>query len=396
MTIPMSRNVLEAECTRCGCCVSICPESCISLSLDGYPVIGEGCTSCGLCAEICPGKISPGREVLCQDSHSAYVGHYKNAYTGYSRDAAIRERATSGGVVTSLLVCLLEKKVIDGALVVTFDEKEPWKTRYILATSKNEIIDSAQTKYQVTPLNVQLNQVECNKLAVVGLPCVIQGLRRIQEKSKVGEKIAVLIGLFCWVNMEREATEFLLRKLHVDRSDVKSIEYRSGDYLGGFKVVSKNGDVTFLGKECYNILPFLFAPDRCLYCPDFTNEMADISVGDAKFLKSEKGHTFIITRSEKGEEILKNCRESIHTESSTVEEIVWSESSALFFKRGAYKRKNIEYKESSVLHIPLRNRLFELLFVTVHKNRKFFQNLVSVMPLSFFRVLSQLITRERS
>lgn len=398
----MLESVVERElCTRCGCCVGVCPQECISL--DEYPVRGEACITCGLCAAICAGTgidLRKTADNLFTGLYNEDVGRFTATYTGYSTDDTIREKATSGGVVTSLLTCLLEEGYIDGALVVSFDE-EPWKTKYVLATTKEDIIKSAQTKYQVTPLDVPLKDVNLEKIAVVGLPCVIHGFRNIQEHTNIGQK-AVLIGLFCWVNMEREATEFLLNLLNVSPDNVESIEYRSGDYLGEFKVHLKDGSSKFLEKECYNVLPLLFAPKRCVYCPDFTNELADISVGDAKFLQSEKGHTFIITRSERGEELLKTCvdKKYIRTEKCNIEEIIWSESSSLLFKKGAYKRiqnKGIKsFYGEATYKIPLRNRMFELIFMIVHRNRKFFTQLFRIMPLSFFRVISQWITKERS
>jgi len=403
MTTPMLESVVNQElCTRCGCCAAVCPQNCISI--DTHAVRGQSCITCGLCTKVCSGTGTDLRktaENLFKGLYNEYVGQYIATYTGYSTDEAIREKATSGGVVTSLLVCLLEEGVIDGAVVVSFDE-EPWKTTYKIATTKEEIIESAQTKYQVTPLDVSLKDCNLRKIAVVGLPCVIQGLRKIQSHSAIGEKIAVLIGLFCWVNMEREATEFLLNRLNVTTEEVQSIEYRSGDYLGGFKVHLKDGSVKFLEKECYNVLPLLFAPERCVYCPDFTNELADISVGDAKSIQSEKGHTFVVTRSERGEELLKKCvdKKYIRTDTCDIEEIIQSESSSLLFKKGAYRRiqkkkKGIEFYGEEY-RMPLKNQLFELVFMIVHKNRKFFKPLFRIMPLSIFKIVSQWVTKERS
>jgi len=402
MMTPMSER--SEFCTRCGCCAYVCPQGCIQVQSDGYPVRGEGCTECGLCEKVCPGTgvdlRKAAENLFVEGEYNRYIGMFRKTYTGCATDDLIREKATSGGVCTSLLVYLLEKGEIDGALVVSMDKEKPWKTTYVVATSKEEIVQSAQTKYQVTPLNVRLEALPLEKIAVVGLPCVIQGLRKIQEHSPPGRKIKLLIGLFCWVNMEREATEFLLHKLKSNLHDVERIEYRSGDYLGGFKIQLKNGKVKFLEKECYNMLPFLFAAERCLYCTDFTNELADISMGDAKFLKSKKGHTIVITRSEIGEKMLKDCEQSgyIHTGLCNVDTIIHSESSALLFKKGAYQRMQkrgiTHYGEK--YEIPLKNRVFALIFRGVHRNRTFFKKLLSIMPLSFFKVISRLITRERS
>lgn len=394
MTQPISdpKKVCNPElCMRCGCCFSVCPQNCINP--EKY-TIGEECIECGLCTDVCPGHGAQleqkGEELFSDVYYNKYVGRYKQVYTGYSVDDVIRSKGTSGGVVTTLLQCLLKKGVIDGAAVVSFDG--PWKTTYTVATSVDDIINSAQTKYQLTPFHVLLHRLNLERIAVVGVPCVIQGLRNIQ-KTKIGKKITLLIGLFCWVNMEREATQFLLDKL--DITNVKKIEYRSGDYLGGFKAVQKNGKTKYLGKECYNVLPLLFSPTQCLYCADFTNELADISMGDAKSMHSKKGRTFVIVRSETGENMLKKCSHVLNLEKSSIHDIIESEKSSLLFKKGAYKRiGNINCGEN--YEIPVKNRLYELIFMIIHDHRTFFKKVFKKMPLPIFTFISKLITKRRS
>ncbi|MBU6997460.1 MAG: Coenzyme F420 hydrogenase/dehydrogenase, beta subunit C-terminal domain [Theionarchaea archaeon] len=386
-------------CTRCGCCISICPQECITITT--HAEIDDSCTQCGLCREVCPGEGTDlkeeGRKLFEGSCYNQYVGWINHAYTGYSFSDAVRKRGTSGGVVTSLLICLLEKGMIDGALVVGFDPEKPWKTVYQVATCAEDILESAQTKYQVTPLTQRIFSLPLERIAVVGLPCVIQGLRKVQA-LKQGEKIRLLIGLFCWVNMEREATEFLLDMLKVSPEEVASLEYRGGDYLGGFRVTKKDGEVITLDKECYNVLPFLFAPERCVCCSDFTNELADISMGDAKFMHSQKGHTFVITRSQEGETMLKACLDHVSIDEHDIEDIIWSESSSLFFKKRGHRRllREPSVHSEEEIDIPVKNRLFEFGFTLIHKNRNFFRSLFKAMPVELFKLVSRVITRERS
>jgi pyruvate ferredoxin oxidoreductase delta subunit len=45
------------KCTKCGTCVMICPEGCISESEDEFFTPDETyCKGCGLCAEECPSE----------------------------------------------------------------------------------------------------------------------------------------------------------------------------------------------------------------------------------------------------------------------------------------------------------------------------------------------------
>jgi pyruvate ferredoxin oxidoreductase delta subunit len=49
------RPVVDSEkCSKCGLCLLICPEGCISTNDDNPMVDYDYCKGCGLCAEECP------------------------------------------------------------------------------------------------------------------------------------------------------------------------------------------------------------------------------------------------------------------------------------------------------------------------------------------------------
>lgn len=51
-----------------------------------------------------------------------YIGRYIGLHTGYSLDDAIRYHSASGGMVSQFLIYLLEKNIIDGALVTGYGD----------------------------------------------------------------------------------------------------------------------------------------------------------------------------------------------------------------------------------------------------------------------------------
>jgi formate hydrogenlyase subunit 6/NADH:ubiquinone oxidoreductase subunit I len=49
-------RLIEGECTGCGICADLCPESAIQMTLDmGYPAPVPGkCVGCMICPQQCP------------------------------------------------------------------------------------------------------------------------------------------------------------------------------------------------------------------------------------------------------------------------------------------------------------------------------------------------------
>ncbi len=54
------------------------------------------------------------------------IGNYRSVCIGYSAVPEMRRRGASGGVITQTLLYLLEKGLIDGAVVVQQGRPKPW------------------------------------------------------------------------------------------------------------------------------------------------------------------------------------------------------------------------------------------------------------------------------
>jgi len=298
-------------CHSCGICVSICPTKSIFI-INGLPKLIKECKRCGMCFSSCPGiefrYPDFNRWIFGSTEVDNEIGHYHSIFVGHATEEVVRKGGSSGGVVTALLLGLLRRREITGAIITTMDKEKPWLARVKIATCEEEIIAASQSKYTIVSVNeilACLNAQEGN-FALVGLPCHIHGIRKLEKTGWENiKKIKYLIGIFCGFNMRREATDFLIRKLKVKYEDIESLEYRGGDWPGGFLLKTKDGRKYFIEKHIYNYLNLMFVPKRCLICPDFTNEFADLSVGDAwdKSLGS-LGWSTIIVRTKRGAELM--------------------------------------------------------------------------------------------
>ncbi len=78
-------------------------------------------------------------------------GTYKEVMALKAKDAKITGVAQDGGVVTALLCYALDKGIIDGALLAGKSDI-PWMPKPVIATTKEEIIACAGTKYTINPV----------------------------------------------------------------------------------------------------------------------------------------------------------------------------------------------------------------------------------------------------
>lgn len=243
-------------------------------------------------------------------------------------------------MVTALLTHLLEEGQIKGAVAVTMSEERPWRCQASLLTTSEEVKGAAQSRYSLVSLDALLGQArrEEGPFAVVGLPCHVHGLRRLQRLGSFRDKFPLVIGLFCGFNLRPAATEYLIRKLGFDKDEVTHLEYRGGNWPGGFLVQGRDGRQRLLPKSWYSYVNLMYVPRRCLTCPDLTNELADISVGDMWLEEYAGGWSTVIARSPRGEDVLKEAalRSAITIDEISRDHILRSHGHLLAYKKEGY------------------------------------------------------------
>lgn len=299
----LARIVNEGLCHRCGSCVGICPTKVLAVDGEDYPRIKNlsACTDCDLCVRVCPG------DEFDVASHStakfgtpgdlrATHGQFDEGVLAYAKDPRIREGSTSGGLVTGLLLHLLERGHIDGAVVIASDEEQIWKGKPIVARTARELLGAMKSKYAISPTNAVLSEVRevAGRYAVVGLPCQIHGVLKAMELDRrVKERVVLTVGLFCHAAIEHEAFGVIWNSLPDDiRKRARRYISRVGKHPGTPHVELDDGTLypVYFGDrsrgyrpssiEMINIVYRLFTPARCMTCFDASAEFADISVGD--------------------------------------------------------------------------------------------------------------------
>jgi len=321
-------NVLKKDlCTGCGTCESLCPYNAIIMIRSNrgiyIPKIDKNkCKICEKCYIICPGhslNFDSIRKKIFPSTNQFYsFGSFSNCFVGYSNNKKIRYHSSSGGVLTQMLIFLLENKRVDGILVTKMSNKNPLEPESFIARNKEDLIQASGSKYCPVPANRALSEIinseNEEKFAIVGLPCHIHGIRKSEfVNKKLKNKILLHIGLFCSINVSFYGTEFFLKRKGIKKGDVKKITYRGNGWPGGMKIELKNGKEFFYSKNEYYDTKFgSFMPWRCGLCCDATSELADISFGDAwlpEYKEDKLGTSIVISRNREVEKILKTMQE---------------------------------------------------------------------------------------
>ncbi len=304
-------------CGECGGCVSFCSADeikAIEMSESGPPRYynKDNCLHCGICYLVCPQTHVLDIELNKRFNYKVSIGNCEKVTSSQATSEEIRKNATDGGVITGILTYLLDKNLINGAIVSR--REGPFNRVPFFATSKEELIEAAGSHYDLShgvvglekynsfvPTITKLKKVvssDMMSIAVVGTPCQIMSIRKMQELSILPAHIVkYTLGLFCNLNFAfgAEARKKLEERFDFSFDDVEKLNIKEN-----LIIQLNNGKTKYIDfKDIHE-----FARPACFACRDFSNVYADISFGG---LGSKDGYTTAIIRTKAGEEIYNNA-----------------------------------------------------------------------------------------
>ena len=211
----------------------------------------------------------------------------------YSAKSSIEGQ--DGGVATALLVSGMEKGMFDAAIVVK--RTDGYWAEAVIAENVDEIMEAKGTKYMRVPIMSKLEELIAKgkrKIALVGTACQVRAARRIQQilLQEYADLELTIVGLFCFECFEyKKLKEETAKLLDVDLDRAEKTRIHKGKYI--VRVDGKDYSVKV--EELSNAVE-----PRCFFCPDFTAEYSDISVGA---VGSDEGYSTVIVRSDVGKKL---------------------------------------------------------------------------------------------
>jgi coenzyme F420 hydrogenase subunit beta len=319
-----NRVIRSGLCTHCGTCTALSQGQLVMQETSNGPLPTPTTDSVKLPDDVlaaCPGLQidypALNESVFGQVPENWLIGNYQQSYIGYSEVSAVRRNGASGGVITQVLVYLLENGLIDGAVVVRQGQPRPYEAQAIIAQTVHDLLAASQSVYAPVPVNVILEEVAHfdGRLAYVGLPDQVASLRQLQALGHPAAcKIEYVIGPYVGTNMYFEAIHSYLRSNRVyDVDQIEVLRYREGEWPGYLYIKLRDGREFKAEKFYYNYLIPFYITNGTLYAVDFTNELTDISVGDAwspRYESRGQGFSVVISRTDKAETLLHAMHEA--------------------------------------------------------------------------------------
>lgn len=308
--------------------------------------------------KVCPGKgynIKQASDKLFSKGarYSIDLGYINNQFVISSLSDRVLQNASSSGIMTQIILYILEKKIVDYVVVTKFVYSERGiRTHTFFSNSIEEILEAQGSKY--CPVNMdsfvkELDVYKHKKFAFVGTPCQIAAIREIQQlDNEVNKNLVLTIGTFCGGFKNYNHIKKLALRNGVDDKNAEYFRFRGGGQPGSLLLKDIHGNSynvdypKYTGQTGYSKLL------RCHLCVDATAELADFACGDAwldKYLDDKNPWSIVLCRNQPASFIIKEMEveNKIVIRKISDEEIRKSQRENLKSKKHRYISRNKVY-----------------------------------------------------
>ncbi len=212
-----------------------------------------------------------------------------------------RDGAQWTGITTRIAERLLETGAVDAVLAMAPDPDDNWKPVPVLVTSADGMKHCRGMRMGYAPLLALLEPARAKgykRLAVIGIPCQIYALRSLE--AKLGFERLYVVGTPCSDNTTTANFHQFLELLSDDPATITYLEFRADYHVELRFTDGRVKEIPFLQLPISKLPPDFF-PMTCRTCVDYTNVLADITVG----YMAGQGEQWLLVRNERGEELLK-------------------------------------------------------------------------------------------
>lgn len=213
------------------------------------------------------------------------------------------------GITTRIAARLLETGAVDAILTMAPDAQDRWKPVPVLVTRAEDMATVRGMRMGYAPLLALLEPARAagyRRLGIIGIPCQIYALRALE--AELGFDRLYVIGTPCSDNTTTENFHIFLDLLDADPASITYLEFRADFQVELRYADGRKREIPFLQLPISKLPPDFF-PLTCRSCVDYTNVLADITVG----YMGGQGQQWLIIRNERGEELLSLLGDEVET-----------------------------------------------------------------------------------
>ena len=283
---PLAAPAPRGLCTDCGVSRSRTPQACgtaCQFIKPDYPALET--------------RVH-GRARDPQRPDEAFFGPFQAMYRASLKTPIAGAQWT--GITTRIAEKLLDAGAVDAVLTMAPDAHDKWKPVPVIVTKAEGMAAVRGMRMGYAPLLALLEPARAaghKRIAIIGIPCQVHALRALE--ATLGFDRITVIGTPCSDNTTTANFHEFLALLSDDPASITYLEFRADYHVELRFADGSHKAIPFLMLPLSNLRPDFF-PLTCRTCVDYTNSLADLTVG----YMAGSGEQWLVVRNDRGAELV--------------------------------------------------------------------------------------------
>ncbi len=239
----------------------------------------------------------------------AFFGPYQAMYRASLKAPIAGAQWT--GITTRIAEKLLEAGAVDAVLTMAPDPEDKWRPVPVIVTKPAGMAGVRGMRMGFAPLLALLAPARAaghRRVAIIGIPCQVHALRKLE--ATLGFDRLYVIGTPCSDNSSTANFHEFLGLLSDNPDSITYLEFRADFHVELRFSDGRKKAIPFLMLPLSNLRPDFF-PLTCRTCVDYTNSLADLTVG----YMAGSGEQWLIVRNPRGAELVALLGDELNTQS---------------------------------------------------------------------------------
>ena len=219
------------------------------------------------------------------------------------------EGAQWTGITTRIAEKLLDSGAVEAVLTMAPDPDDKWKPVPVIVTKSAGMARVRGMRMGYAPLLAMLEPAQAagyKRVAIIGIPCQVHALRALEQK--LGFERLYVIGTPCSDNTTTANFHEFLALLSDAPETITYLEFRADYHVEIRFSDGRTRAIPFLMLPLSDLRPDFF-PLTCRTCVDYTNSLADLTVG----YMGGSGEQWLIVRNDRGAELVALLGDELNT-----------------------------------------------------------------------------------